>query len=77
MRRKRDGLDPEERGGLLGDWDLDFALWIEGTAARGRCHMLNQGVHNLRHPPGSIEGMVEASRLEPFLPDNIECLLFA
>lgn len=77
MHRKRDGLDPEEKEGLLGDWELDFALWVEGTAARGRCHMLNQGVHNLGHPTGSIEGMVEASRLEPFLPDNIECLLFA
>lgn len=60
MHRKRDGLDPEEREGLLGDWELDFALWVEGTAARGRCHMLNQGVHNLGHPPGSIERMVEA-----------------
>lgn len=70
-------IRPRGEGRPPGKLGVGFCSWVEGTAARGRCHMLNQGVHNLGHPPGSIEGMEEASRLEPFLPDNIECLLFA
>lgn len=53
---------PRGEGRSPGRLGLGFALWVEGTAARGRCHMLNQDVHNLGNPPGSIKGMVEASR---------------